>query len=586
MSYETAIKISDVIHEIDRNHYVLPSIQREFVWTTHQVEILFDSIMQEYPIGSFLFWKVDKENYQEYEFYRFLCDYHEKKATHNPKANLAGDSDVVAILDGQQRLTSIYLGLKGSYAYKLPYKQWKSDDAFPKRRLFLNLLSDSKDYEQKYEFKFLTKAESINECESDKEHYWFKVGDIITLTEIESVMDYMDSHISYCDLYTKDQKINARKTLLQLFQVVHNKPLVSYYLEKSQNLDKVLNIFIRVNSGGTILSYSDLLLSIASAQWEKHDAREEINEFVDSTNSIGNGFNINKDFVLKAALVLSDFNNIAFKVDNFNKTNMLKIENGWDEIKQAISLAVQLVASFGYSRDTLKSNNALIPIAYYIMKIGLPLNYITSSKTKDDRILIRKWLVRSLLKRAFSGQPDNVLRPIREIIRDNASSGFPYDKIIEKFKGTNKTIVFTKEDIDDYLLQLKYSNADTLSTLMVIYPGYDYSNSIHIDHIFPKSLFSKKILKKFGVSDSNIQFYIDNFNMIANLQLLPQIPNIEKQNKEFSVWFAETYKTSAEKNQYRIMHFIPEMDYSFINFNQFIISRTKILRDALEKELL
>ena len=75
----------------------------------------------------------------------------------------------------------------------------------------------------------------------------------------------------------------ANKALSKLHSIIHIMPTISYYLEKSEKLDKVLNIFIRINSGGTILSYSDLLLSIATAQWEEKDAREEIINFVDET---------------------------------------------------------------------------------------------------------------------------------------------------------------------------------------------------------------------------------------------------------------------------------------------------------------
>ena len=133
-------------------------------------------------------------------------------------------------------------------------------------------------------------------------------------------------------------------------------------------MDKVLNIFIRVNSGGTTLSYSDLLLSIATAQWKNKDARQEITKFVDEINQIGDGFKFDKDFVLKACLVLCDFKDIAFKVDNFNAETMQKIEYNWDNVKEAIRLAVNLVSSFGYNQDTLTSSNAIIPIAYYLLK--------------------------------------------------------------------------------------------------------------------------------------------------------------------------------------------------------------------------
>ena len=111
---------------------------------------------------------------------------------------------------------------------------------------------------------------------------------------------------------------------------------------------------------------------------------------MDDVNSIGDGFRINKDFVLKASLVLSDIPNIAFKVDNFNKQNTMKIESQWDNIKASIKQAVLLVSSFGYSGETLSSNNALIPIAYYFSINHLPDNFVNSSATKNNRDKIKK----------------------------------------------------------------------------------------------------------------------------------------------------------------------------------------------------
>ena len=75
--------------------------------------------------------------------------------------------------------------------------------------------------------------------------------------------------------------------------------------------------------------------------------------FVDELNTMGDGFNFSKDLVLKSSLVLSDIKDITFKVDNFNKSNMLKIENEWETIEKALRSAVALVSAFGYSRDTL-----------------------------------------------------------------------------------------------------------------------------------------------------------------------------------------------------------------------------------------
>lgn len=336
MAYESPLTIADVVKDISANKYVLPSIQREFVWSTSQIEKLFDSVMQDYPFGAFLFWELSKDQNTLYDFYSFLQNYHEKNARHNPKVNLTGNDNVMAVLDGQQRLTSIYIGLKGTYAYKMPFKQWKNNSAFPERKLYLNIVEQAKDETDKYEFSFLT----ADEVKNDTDHYWFEVGKILDMTELGDVMNYLMQNIAFSGVYTQDQCIFANATLSQLFKVIHTQPSISYYKVKSEELDKVLQIFIRVNSGGTVLSYSDLLLSIATAQWESLDARKEITEFVDYINTIGSGFNVNKDFILKASLVLTGFSDIAFKVDNFNKQNMLKIEQNWQTIKTSITQAL------------------------------------------------------------------------------------------------------------------------------------------------------------------------------------------------------------------------------------------------------
>ena len=586
MAYEAPLKIVDVVNDIHSNKYILPAIQREFIWDVDQIEQLFDSLMQGYPIGAFLFWEVTKKNYRKYEFYSFLQNYHERDARHNPKTNIGARDSVMAVLDGQQRLTSIYVGLTGTYAYKLPYRKRKSETAYPKRKLYLNIVAPSEEEDKLYDFLFLTPEEADNDANEDQETFWFEVGKILEMKEPGDVTEYLMDNIAYNDKFTKDQGKFANKTLSQLYNVVHTQPVISYYKVKTDELDKVLNIFIRVNSGGTPLSYSDLLLSIATAQWETLDAREEITEFVDELNNIGGGFNVNKDFVLKSALVLSDFTKIAFKVDNFGKANMLKIEEKWDTIKKALYSAYTLVASFGLNRDSLKSNNAVIPIAYYLMIKGFPRNFEIATAFAKDRKIIKKWLIMSLIKRIFSGQPDNVLRQLRDVIAKNKENDlFPLEAIIRKLRGTPKTILFNDDDIEA-LLDLQYGKADTITALMLLYPALDFNNKFHVDHIYPKSKFTKKTLERKGVDSVAIPEYMRQVNNIANLQLLPAIPNIEKQDKDFDLWFNEINTTEKEKIQYREMHYLPEIEYSYANFIKFTEERRELIKKQLETMLL
>jgi len=578
MAFVEPITVKKAVEKVHDRKYVLPAIQREFVWDTDQIERLFDSLMRDYPIGSFLFWEVERGNIGQYQFYYLVQNYHERDNTHNPKADLKGENNVTAILDGQQRLTALYIGLKGTFAYKLPNKRWDNDASFPNRKLFINLLGPSNDLDMLYDFRFLTNQEAENR---DEDHYWFNVGEILNLSEEADVNDYLiENDISVLE---KEKFRFANRVLFKLHGIIHKDKSINIFLEEEQILDKVLNIFIRINSGGTQLDYSDLLLSIATAQWEEKDAREEITNFVDEINGLGDGFNINKDFVLKSCLVLSGFKNIAFKVDNFNQDNMLKIEKEWDSISDAIRTAFILLSSFGYHRDTLTSNNAVIPVAYYLKTIDNPNNYSEALRYRDDRKKIFKWLIIALLKRTFGGVPDNVLRPMREVI-DSTSNGFPFDEIIKKQKGTTKSMSFDDDEIEN-LLYNKYGQTYTFSVLAFLYPTLDYRNKFHQDHIFPKKYFTAKRLKRRGIAGDKVDFYLDNYNYLANLQLLEGVPNQEKASKDFGTWLFETYPNISDRNVFMKKNYIPDIDLSLENFEEFVSEREKLIVSAFKKLL-
>lgn len=390
MAFQTPITIADALASIDAKKYLIPAIQREFVWSTKQIEQLFDSILRGYPIGSFLFWQVEPDRQSEYQFYEFMRDYHERDHRHNPKASLHGVHGLTAVLDGQQRLTALNIGTRGSYAFRTRGKWWTSPDAFPKRRLYLDLREPDDDWDGGFRFRFLTATDAAG---SDR---WFPVGEVLDFEGHKAVNKYLNETGLAGVTFASD-------TLFDFYEAMRVKPLVNYYLEKDQDLDKVLNIFIRVNSGGTQLSYSDLLLSVATAQWTKLDAREEINELVDELNNIGQGFRFDRDFVLKACLVLADLQSIVFKVTNFNNANMSAIETAWPNIKSYLTLAVSVVASFGFNANTLTSLNSVIPIAYYLQSRRLEQKYVDGGAYASDRAVLKRWLMSALLKGMNSG---------------------------------------------------------------------------------------------------------------------------------------------------------------------------------------
>ena len=143
--FQTPITIKEATEKIAQRKYLLPIIQREFVWEDDQIIMLFDSLMRGYPIGSFLFWEAREESVSKYQFYEFITSFTEMDNTHNPKANVSGEKEITCILDGQQRLSALYIGLRGTYAKKIPWKRRNNPDNFIGRKLFVNLLGTAKD---------------------------------------------------------------------------------------------------------------------------------------------------------------------------------------------------------------------------------------------------------------------------------------------------------------------------------------------------------------------------------------------------------------------------------------------------------
>lgn len=573
MSFETPITIKEALNKIQSNKYLLPAIQREFVWKSEQIENLFDSLMNDYPIGSFLFWNVEKP--RDYRFYKFIQKYNQKYQNHNELINLADNQEIIAILDGQQRLTALCIGLLGTYTEKLPYYRWDSPLAFPEKNLCLNLFDG--DSEKKYEFKFCTDKEI---SQKNEKIYWFKINEILKIENPYDIFQIcMDLLSSFDD---RELHKKAHSKLAELYELINNKKIINFYLEKENDLDKVLNIFIRINSAGTKLNYSDLLLSIATAQWNDRDAREEIYKAVDDLNNIGNGFDLDKDFVLKSCLYfIKEIKNIKFQVNNFKKENMDLIEMNWEKILLTLKITLNLFKSFGYSKDNLSSNICILPVALYIFKNNIDIKIIDSPIFSEDRELMKEWIIKSTLKRIFSGT-ENILKPIRDIILDNDCKKFPLIEIKEKLKSVpGRSINFSDEDIEA-LLDYRYSDTNTFSILQLLYPNLDYRNNFHIDHIFPKSKFNKKYLEKLGLKIEEIY----DWNYLANLQLLDGNQNIQKNDKEFIEWIKLQNFSENEKKDYYKKNYIPEsLELDLNNFNEFIVQRDSLLLKKL-KEIL
>ena len=572
-SFKYPITISDAIAKIEERKFLLPAIQRKFVWSSEQIEVLFDSIMRDYPINSFMMWNVTSDKTKDsYKFYEFLKEYRAFFKDENPVINTKGYADFLAVIDGQQRLTSLYLGLKGTYAYKMPRKWWKdSEDCLPTRKLYLNLsreLSKVDERQMKYDFKLLSDDEV---CQRSSTEDWFLVNDIYHYKDQDDLEDYM----AECQWKKETDRAFAKRALRKLREVVFKDRLINYYQEENQDIDTVLDIFIRTNSGGEPLSFSNLLMSITTANWKK-DARKEFKALVNAVYA--NNFIISADLILKCCLVLFN-DNIKFQVANFDSDSVAVFDENWDRIRRCIEVSFELLKKWGFNDSSLRAKNAIIPIVYYLYHKNLENEILKDYMYQEEKKAMRKWLCISLLKGVFGGYSDSVLSSIRKVLKANINDNlFPFEQIKAEFASNDaKSLSLSNEVIEDILKTPKdASNCYVILALLYSHLHYD-TVLYHKDHLHPASKFAK--LKETDLPDSSkYQFYKnpENWNSILNLQLLSSSTNESKSDEDLKDWVKE--KKIDLKSQ-----LIPEgVSLEFDEFETFIEKRKDLLTTTIK----
>ncbi|EGT5652437.1 DUF262 domain-containing protein [Cronobacter sakazakii] len=591
--YEKAITIKQAIDSINLRHYLLPAIQRKFVWSSSQICLLFDSIMRDYPINSFMMWDIRSASIKnDYKFYEFLKEYCQRFNEENPcVATNAGFHDFKAVIDGQQRLTSLYIGLCGTYAYKKPRVWWPSaqdDRILPPRKLYVDLTAPLKSDDElmmKYNFRFLTEKQYTDSL-TDNKHHWFCLHEIFKYEQHDSPDDIL-FNVVVPELEKRGLISSefSRKTLLKLYTKIRTENLIHYFNESSQDIDHVLDVFIRTNSGGTKLEFSDLLMSIAVAHWQGDFRREldELTKNIYQNNEMG--FYIERDWFLKTSLMLID-SDVRFKVKNFTSEEVGKIQQQWSEIKSCIKETFILIRRFGINPQSLISKNAVIPVAYWLYKkqtSGHPL-YTTINllnKNHNERSVISQWFYMVLLKGIFGSQADALLTSIRDIMKNSLSDiHFPLEKIIDRYKGSNKDLRFDDEYIES-LLNIRYGEGRCRALLHLLFPEMNPTEVFHIDHLHPRNHFSKKYLERLDYvanSPENLSFYEnpEHWDTIPNLHLLNHSQNISKQDTSLKQWLSQ-----SSNNYSPSMLLVSDENIEFSRFLDFYNERRSALKQRL-----
>lgn len=584
MSYEN-MSIKEAMDKIAGAQMFLPSIQRHFVWEAEDAAKLLDSIMLGYPIGAFLFWKIKrvdavKNNYVLYEFIR---DYDPEKYKNNDQAPCGlpgGWENIYSVLDGQQRLTSLYIAFHGSIVTIGKRKRRKIKENYVKKELYLNLNKDPNSDEEannndlKYEFKFLSETEAENEKVNSPEKFWFKVKDITCMSD-DDKDEYMDDH-----------RLGslAKKNMRRLFNIYNSGDatqggaIISYFPVKSDtSLESVLDIFVRVNAGGKKLSKSDLLFSTVISSWT--DGRRKVEELIETINKQEkSSFDFNIDFIMRTCLYLV-CETSELKVENLTPENVDHIKNDWKNISESIKKAAELLTVFGFCTENLVSKNAVIPIVYYIYKRGV--QNFTEKESAESKQELKKYLIVAQVKQLFGAAGNSALSRTKKALDENSDKFAKNGFRLEYFKDL-KFVAQRDFSVNDELLEgiLDYEkgSAYAFMILSLLYPHVKLDKwEWHQDHMHPYAKFSDSNLKKLGLTEDKIKDWQEKRNRLPNLQLLEGTENKSKNDADLKVW--------AENNP-GVVKYLPEgVSLDLENFDEFYEKRREMMKEELKKIL-
>jgi len=604
MTYQST-QIAKIIPDIN-NSIFIPGIQREFVWDKEQMVQLFDSVIRGYPIGSFLFWKTRGKIAENQIKYKFVQHYITEGVYpnefsnlnyRNPKIDDDYDRDLpdklTLVLDGQQRLTTFYLGLMGSLTDRGYRQRRKKAESWTRRKLYMNLLSDptqitDDDRKLKYVFEFKEPNPSHSASE-----YWYPVGDILDVETSDERFQLISEVQDELEMSGVDSTVindnYIRQNLSDLQSAVHERDTINYYQLGNKHNDNILDIFIRANEGGTQLGKEEILLSMATARWSEgsnpFDARNKITALVDELNGSNTqaGFNFDIGFILRNLLAASDLSS-KYDMQNFSNENLQEMKKVFqdDEFKDALFETLDLVDSYGLDGHSISSTVALIPVIYFFYKHDdIKLGW-DSKEGKQTREKLFYWLCSTLLKGVYHSAPYTVINAIRNDIQSAPDGTFPLEELHSTLLSHGKSLTFIEEEVRDMVQKLKYGNkrVDVFLSLLYFPDPASQHETFEVDHIFPRSkLTQENLVDEYGMDLARASRYEKLRDNILNLQFLSPQENSEKSDQDYVEWIKSRHDSAMKR------HYIPDDDdlYDIPNFEKFLNRREDLIVERLLK---
>ena len=524
------MKIYTILDKIDENQLFVPAFQREYVWKRDDAKKLIDSLIKDYPTGTMLLWETNKPP-------KF-------KGPHKYDAKQGA---VRLLLDGQQRVTTLYMLIRG----KLPPYYTAAEIMADPRRLYVNVDTLELAYYMK------TKME--------KNPLWLDITDLfcgkITAVEVQTARSDIGKSTTNDELKRYIKNISA-------ITCIKDREFPEQTIPIKANVREAIDIFYKVNASGVALTDAELAMAQISGYWP--EARDLFKaKLADLENA---GFCFRLDFLVYVLLgcvhhIGSDMRKLH---DQDNKADL---QSAWERLdKQVLDYVVNLLraSAFVDHFHEISSPYALVPIIVYCFdKEGTHLTDLEIRK-------MVKWFYYSQIRARYVNQlPQKLDRDLRTLIE----SGQPFDDLLyviaEERPLTVLPLEFSGRATQHPLFSmvrwyLKSRGAVCLTTGVSLHKNMGKKFQIEMDHIFPFSL-----LKDAGYGRGNRVKY-SLAQEFTNRALLTQVANRSKAAMDPALYLADVAKKFPKALDLQCIPTDQEL-WQIGNYEKFLESRRALL---------
>lgn len=521
-------KISEILLSIDNGEYTIPEFQRGYVWNSKQVKGFFRSLYLGYPSGSFLIWKTKEPS----------------KIRGEQKDNNSIFHQL--ILDGQQRLTTIYTIFKGETPEWYEGVSLRTD-------LYFDLESE--------EFEYFMPKKMANNPE------WINVSDFLKNGGVNNFITNLENLDEENKLY-----FLKKITILNRLDSIKD---YGYYIKEITltDIEKVVEIFNLVNKTGTTLNESDLALAIITSNWPnvKDKYREAIKKY--KVHNYDFSFNF---FTRCINILTTDRGKFTSDIANVTEE---EFEIAWDKLNKILPHIINILRDNAFidSSDNYNSLYVLYVLVYYLSKNNLNFD----SEEEANKAIY--WVFTALLWGRFSGSSESFLEKDMNVIKETNS----IDGLINEmhlYRGSNLSLRpddLALQGIRSKIYNLFYcavraQNAkDWTNPAISLYSkNIGYNNKLQKHHIFPKAFLYKKLNSSNSIHKALV-------NEISNMSFITQQSNIDILASDPAIYLPKIDQMQLRKQ------FVPTNQefYTIDNYELFLEERRKLLCNGLNKFL-